>query len=307
MKISGMVFDHQGRVRAGWRVLCYLILSALLGASFIAAYSAISARLFPDSAHFPRLRQIIPFALMCAASILAAFIMLRLFDRRHLSALGYSIHNRMGIEVAQGILMGFFMVSFITGIEWAAGDVGISWNGSRTGQLLLILIYYLLFFALSSAMEELLTRGYAFQAMVQGVGKTGAVCISSVAFSLAHFTNPHVNVIALLNTILAGVWLAIAYLKTRSLWLPSSLHMTWNLSLGFIYGYPVSGTMVPDAMIRLSQQGPDWFTGGAYGPEGGALCTGVLAAATLLLFRSRRVRPAETACALWHSAGRDDG
>jgi len=242
----------------------------------------------------------VPYALVSVAAVFAALIMLRFFDRRPLRTLGYSIHNRTGIEVAQGIVLGFFMISLLAGIEWTAGCVSYSWTGFHTGQLLLILIYYVAVFAVSAAMEELLARGYAFQALVQGIGKTGAVCISSVVFSLAHFNNPHVNVIALLNTILGGVWLSMAYLKTRSLWLPTGMHMSWNLSLGFIYGYPVSGMVVPDAMTQLSQSGPDWITGGAYGPEGGALCTAVLVAATLVLYRSRRVKPAEEACALWH-------
>ena len=304
MKISGTVYNHQGQVRAGWRVLFYLLLSVLGSAALITGYQSVTTRFFPAVTDSPRLVNIVPYALVCVAAVLAALIMLRLFDRRPLKTLGYSIHNRTGIEVAQGILLGFFMISLLAGIEWIAGCVGYSWTGFHAGQMLLILIYYVAVFAVSAAMEELLVRGYAFQALVQGIGKTGAVCISSVVFSLAHFNNPHVNVIALLNTILGGVWLSIAYLKTRSLWLPTGMHMSWNLSLGFIYGYPVSGMVVPDAMTHLSQSGPDWITGGAYGPEGGALCTAVLVAATLVLYRSRRVRPAEAACALWHPTAR---
>jgi uncharacterized protein len=305
VKISGIVFDDQGQVRAGWRVLFYLLLCALGSAALLAGYMPIAASLFPAATNASRLDQIAPYALICAAAILAAFIMLRLFDKLPLRTLGYSIHIRTGVEVAQGILLAFIMISFLFGIEWIAGCVSLSWTGFHAGRLLLMLAYYLAFFGLSSAMEELLARGYAFQVLVQGVGKTGAVCISAMFFSLGHFNNPHVDVIALLNTILAGIWLSIAYLKTRSLWLPTSLHMTWNLTLGFIYGYPVSGVAVPDAMIKLSQRGSAWITGGSYGPEGGVLSTGILIAATLLLLRSRRVKPAETACALWHSDSRN--
>lgn len=303
LKISEIVFDYQGQVRAGWRILYYLLLTGAGSTAFIAAYKAAATSLFPAAAGSVRLGEIAPYALIGAAAILGAFIMLRFFDQRPLKTLGYSMHTRMGIEIAQGILLGFFMISILSGIEWAAGYVSFSRAEGDFGQLPLTFVYYAAVFTASAAMEESLTRGYAFQALVQGIGKAGAVCVSSIAFSLAHLFNPHVNGIALLNTILAGVWLSIAYLKTRSLWLPTSLHMTWNLSLGFIFGYPVSGAIMPDAMTRLSRRGPDWITGGAYGPEGGVLCTGILLAAILFLSRSARIKPAETACSLWHSPG----
>jgi uncharacterized protein len=302
MNISGIVFDNHGSVRAGWRASCYLLLSALGGAGFITAYRATAPRIFPAVVAYPRLNQITAYALICSAAILAAFTMLRFFDRRPLRTLGYSMHNRMGIEVAQGIFLGFFMISLLSGIEWASGYVSFSWTGSGAGQFLLLLIYSTAILAVSSAVEELLARGYAFQALVQGIGGTGAVCISSIAFSLAHFSNPHFNWIALFNTGLAGVWLSVAYLKTRSLWLPTSLHMTWNLSLGFVFGYPVSGSVAPYAVTSISQRGPDWITGGAYGPEGGVLCTGILLAAAAFMLRSKRIKPAAKACSLWYSA-----
>jgi membrane protease YdiL (CAAX protease family) len=300
--ISTIVFNDRSQVKAGWRILLYLLLSALGSAMLMTGYAAIAPLLFPvaaDAQH--KFGRIAPYALMTAAAVFAAFIMLSFIDKRPLSVLGYSIHNRMGIDARRGILQAFIMISFIFVFEWGTGYIDVSWRGFRGDYFLFILIYYLVFFAIGSALEELLARGYAFQALVQGIGKIGAVCISATAFSLAHLNNPHVNWIALLNTMLAGFWLSIAYLKTRSLWLPTSLHMTWNLSLGFIYGFPVSGMALPDAMMKLSQNGPGWITGGIYGPEGGMLGTGVLFAATLFLFRSRQVRPAEKASALWYS------
>jgi uncharacterized protein len=302
MKISTIVFDDRGQVRAGWRILFYLLISAVGSALLISGYAAISTRLFPVAADAQHMfGRIALYALICVAALFAAFIMLRFFDKRPLSVLGYSVHSRTGIEGGQGVLQAFLMVSGIFGFEWITGCISVTWSGFHAGYLLSVLFCYLTFFAVASAMEELFARGYAFQALVQGVGKVGAVCISATAFALAHLDNPHVNPIALLNTALAGVWLSIAYLKTRSLWLPTSLHMTWNLSLGFIYGFPVSGMALPDAMLKVSQHGSGWLTGGTYGPEGGILSSSVLIAATVTLLQSRRMRPSERAFALWYS------
>jgi uncharacterized protein len=302
MKISTVIFNHKGQTRAGWRIMFYLLISAVGGALLISGYTAIATRFFPVAADAQHMfGRIALYALMCVAAVFAAFIMLRFFDKRPLSVLGCSVHSRTGIEAGQGILQAFLMVSGVFGFEWITGCIRVSWSGFHAGYLLSMLFCYLAFFAVVSAMEELFARGYAFQALVQGIGKIGAVCISAMAFALAHFNNPHVNPIALLNTMLAGVWLSIAYLKTRSLWLPTSLHMTWNLSLGFIYGFPVSGIVIPDAMVKVSQHGAGWLTGGTYGPEGGILGSSVLIAATVILLQSRRVMPAERVSALWYS------
>jgi hypothetical protein len=63
------------------------------------------------------------------------------------------------------------------------------------------------------------------------------VLLTSVPFALIHLWNPHVvRGVTFTNTALAGVWLALAYLRTRSLWLPLGIHWSWNWALGSIFG-----------------------------------------------------------------------
>jgi hypothetical protein len=105
-----------------------------------------------------------------------------------------------------------------------------------------------------------------------------------------------------LNTILAGIWLSVAYVKTRSLWLPTGLHFAWNFSLAFIYGFPVSGLRVSQPIFHVEQGGPEWMTGGSYGPEGGALGLIVIVAGAVWVWTSRHVRASDQARALWEEA-----
>jgi hypothetical protein len=83
------------------------------------------------------------------------------------------------------------------------------------------------------------------------------------------------------NTILAGVFLCRAYLKTRSLWLPYGIHLGWNAGLSVVLGYPVSGLDMPS--ILDTSTGFDIILGGGYGPEGGILGTVLFLAATILI------------------------
>ncbi|MGH7460588.1 MAG: lysostaphin resistance A-like protein, partial [Longimicrobiales bacterium] len=128
----------------------------------------------------------------------------------------------------------------------------------------------------AAAAEEAMFRGYPFQVLVRAAGAPAAVVVSSVAFSLAHNTNPNVDDIALLNIFLAGVLLAVAYLVTRSLWFATAIHLGWNWSMASLADLPVSGLELFDTpLYEPVLRGPAWATGGAFGPEGGL--TGTIA------------------------------
>jgi membrane protease YdiL (CAAX protease family) len=92
-----------------------------------------------------------------------------------------------------------------------------------------------------------------------------------------------------INTALAGIWLAVAYLRTRSLWLPFGLHWSWNWAQASLLGLPVSGIsrLAPAPLLNAVNLGPDWLTGGAYGIEGGAACTIALLISTVIIWRAK--------------------
>jgi hypothetical protein len=90
------------------------------------------------------------------------------------------------------------------------------------------------------------------------------------------------------NTALAGIWLAAAYLRTRSLWLPLGVHWSWNWALGWFFGLPISGIqLVSNPLLQGQDKGPKWLTGGSYGIEGGVACTIALVLFTVFLWKTR--------------------
>jgi membrane protease YdiL (CAAX protease family) len=142
---------------------------------------------------------------------------------------------------------------------------------------------------IAAAVEEITFRGYAFQRLVDAMGPVGAVIILSVAFSLVHLWNPAHSWLSTLNTILVGVAFSIAYLRTRSLWLPLGMHFAWNFVLGYGLGLPVSGIPFSKALLSASVVGSTALTGGDYGPEGGLCATLVILAALIYLSFSRSI------------------
>jgi hypothetical protein len=151
-------------------------------------------------------------------------------------------------------------------------------------------------FVIAAAAEEMLFRGYPLQTMMRALPFLAAVVPSSVLFAYVHLDNPNVSWgFTFVNTTLAGFWLAVAYLRTRSLWFPLGLHWAWNWTMGALLGLPVSGitSLTRAPLLRATDNGPAWLTGGAYGIEGGAACTVALIVSTIFIWKTRLLRADE--------------
>src|SRR3989337_826088 len=124
-------------------------------------------------------------------------------------------------------------------------------------------------FVVVSWQEELLSRGYWFQNLSEGLNPVWGVAISSILFALLHLVNPHMSVSAGLGLFAAGIFLAYARVRSGQLWLAMGLHTGWNFFEGTVFGFSVSGLENLSPLIVQSVAGPELFTGGAFGPEAG--------------------------------------
>jgi hypothetical protein len=151
-----------------------------------------------------------------------------------------------------------------------------------------------LVFVVAALAEEALFRGYPLQTLTRAQLAVLGVLLTSVPFAAIHLQNPNVaKGFTFVNTALAGVWLAVAYLRTRSLWFPLGVHWSWNWALGSLFGLPVSGItrLAPNPLLQATDLGPAWLTGGSYGIEGGLACTVALVISTIFIWRTRLVSP----------------
>jgi membrane protease YdiL (CAAX protease family) len=137
--------------------------------------------------------------------------------------------------------------------------------------------------------EELLLRGYLFAVLREVWGTTRALVSTSVVFGLMHFQNDGAAVQSVLMVALAGVFLGSVLITTGSLYAAWAAHLAWNSVLAVILHSAVSGITLPAPDYRVVDAGPDWATGGAWGPEGGVLAgIGMLSALVFLYRRPRR-------------------
>ena len=170
-----------------------------------------------------------------------------------------------------GFGIGAGMITIAVAIIGIVGDlnfhVHISPRTLSHGAAILVLLIG------GAMLEELMFRGYPFQRLVESGGAWGAILFFSVLFGAVHLGNPNAGGIrswGFANTILVGILFAYAYLRTRTLWLPFGIHLSWNLFLGLVYGLPVSGLRDFSVIVRTEASGSKLLTGGAYGIEASA-------------------------------------
>lgn len=134
--------------------------------------------------------------------------------------------------------------------------------------------------------EELLARGYLFSLLREFRGWRWAIAVTSIGFGLLHLPNPGSSPQAILTVVLAGVFLGLVLVHTASLYAAWAAHAAWNMVLAALLHAEVSGIAfggTPD--YQLVDTGPDWLTGGLWGPEGGAAAAAGLLLASVVLLR----------------------
>ena len=115
--------------------------------------------------------------------------------------------------------------------------------------------------------EELIFRRLLLDRLVRWWGRTAGLLLSSAAFGAVHAMNPGgASLASVFGVFLAGLWLGQLYLRHRRVVACSAAHLTWNVLLGPVLGFPVSGVAV-GGVLSWSAVGGAWSTGGTFGPE----------------------------------------
>jgi membrane protease YdiL (CAAX protease family) len=287
MTVKQVFIAPDRRLRATWRAVLFVLTYLFLMVGGMVALGLAAGGWVEEIGFEGQVFLGGVFSLMSAG--ISSLLFIPWLDHRPLETLGLWFYDGWGRELLVGLGLGVAMISALAallvasgGVELEATGIGLeaalSWMGI-TGAVLVV----------GAVNEELMFRGYPFQRLVEGWGPIGAVTLLSGLFGLMHLGNPDPTALSTVNTMLAGVLLAVAYLRTRGLWLPISLHFAWNFWMGPVLGFPVSGMELPGGVLKAQAGDPAWLTGGSYGPEGSIVTTVVVVAATLWLARTKRL------------------
>jgi len=296
MDLKKVFINSAGRLRSGWRLLIFVVilisLSLLFGVVTRKTFE-VAVRFVPSSGVARYLENFTFRLIFLIVALLAGFICTRLLEGLPWRALGLWLHAKWARDFLFGSVIGVISLALATAIATVGG--GLSFTISPRAalvQVLETLVFSGLLFILAALAEEALFRGYPLQTLTRANLAWLGVFLTSVPFAAIHLKNPNVAAgFTFINTALAGVWLAVAYLRTRSLWFPLGVHWAWNWALGSLFGLPVSGIsdLAPHPLLRGTDLGPAWLTGGSYGIEGGLACTITLVVSTIFILRTRLV------------------
>jgi len=103
--------------------------------------------------------------------------------------------------------------------------------------------------------EELVHRGYILTRLEDLSGRRSAIVLSSIFFSLLHFSwwaSPgfpvHLIILFSFNLFLGGVALSLSYYWSgKRLWVPIAFHFTWNMiAYPFFPSFPRETVFMPE-------------------------------------------------------------
>ena len=205
-------------------------------------------------------------------------------EKRQLWTLGLE-KKRAIVKFLKGGLAGLILFSAPVGLIGLFGYLRVDLQAiiptvPVLGSVVLLLVGWIV----QGSAEELLTRGYLLPVVGSRYGAPAGIILSSVVFAGLHLLNPNVSWLAVSNLVLFGVFASLYTLHEGGIWGICALHAVWNWVQGNVFGFEVSGgALAASSLFNFQETGPDWFTGGNFGPEGGLAVTLVLVVGCLWL------------------------
>jgi len=297
------IFFRDGRVRAGWRLLIFLVV--LIGISFAISrgvrltglrFARTAAEMETQTYRILLLRQF----LALPALFLATYFMTRWIDGRPFRSAGLHLHRTWGRQLWFGFWLGSVLISVVFGAIYLGRGFSIEAVVMGGGALVVALLVNLVFFLMVGVTEEFLFRGYFLQVLSGGVGFAAAVAISSLLFGLGHFFGPRQNLLGAVNAGLVGALFCLMVYRARSLWIPIGAHAGWNFCESWLWSVPDSSYMFPGHLLKVGIHGPQWLTGGSDGPEGSVVTCLVLVLAAVFVWRARRFEGEPESHEMWN-------
>ncbi len=289
---SGIFWNkEQHRPRMFWRLAIYVSLLTIL--------IILAEIIFGDS---NVLSSNLSLSIAVLLVVLATTVMVgKWIDRRRIEDFGFIPSLAWWKEFLFGFGLGALLMGMVFLFGLITGSItlqGYFSGASLERGFIFEFLRALIFCIFVGIYEEILVRGYIFVNLAEGLKMNRidnkrvlllAFFISSLIFGLMHILNPGTSWISTLNISIAGIFLGLGMVLTGRLGLSIGLHISWNLFQGNVFGFPVSGVNFGATLIETNLTGPEWFTGGGFGPEAGVIgLAAMLIGSILILFWMRK-------------------
>jgi uncharacterized protein len=189
-------------------------------------------------------------------------------------------------ELGQGLAFGWALALVCILPLLISGGIAVSFTFE--GQAWGMLLVDAAFFAFLALAEEVAFRGYAFQRFARALGPVGASAGFAVYYALVQRFALGASHASFAVSLVLGLLLSAAFLRTRALWLSWGLNFGWKASRALLFGLAVSGDSSHSPVVQGDPMGPLWLTGGGFGLDASWTALLILLAAFPVLFRITR-------------------
>ena len=170
--------------------------------------------------------------------LLISWVLLRLIEKKNLTAIGIGLSSQRLKYLGVGLLFPILYYSILFIVLSYVGKNPYRLNNNYTPTNFLEAIWYLF---KSVAFETLIFEGALLYILIKHFGSTKAILISAVSFGIYHwfswnlFGQPSAMIITFLTTGLMGYLWAVAFDKTKSIYLLFALHFGTDFAFMILF------------------------------------------------------------------------
>jgi membrane protease YdiL (CAAX protease family) len=285
------IFVGPHGLRAGWRLLMFLALFAVLFGGFV-LIRAGGPQGFLEKYRNQNHITITPLVMggseaitllfLCAAALIMAK-----FEHRKFSKYGLPLRKALGKDFWLGSFSGFLAISGTLLTMFLLHGFRITGMALHGTAIVSSLVGWGIAFLLAGLVEEFLFRGYIQYTLASGIGFWPAAIVMSALFGVGHSFNPNETAVGSATVVLFGLLLCLFLQRTGNLWCAVGFHLGYDWGQMF-YGVPDSGIVPYHNLLNSTLSGPRWLTGGVVGPEASFLTPLALLVVAVLFSRHHR-------------------
>jgi uncharacterized protein len=290
------IFRGPNGIRAGWRLLIFVVLFVAMAATLNFTLHHIPAvqawnKSQPKNTFTPTLL-LMGEGLSSLFLVLSALVMTKI-EKKTFADYALPLSHAFGKRFWQGVPLGLVMLSLLMALIAALRGFSIGGVALSGAEAVKYGALYGVGFILVGFFEEFSFRGYMQATLESGIGFWPAAIVLSFIFGATHLANSGEAVLGAVMAGSFGLVAAFSLFRTGSIWLAIGMHASWDWGETYLYSVPDSGTPAQGHLLNVGFHGPTWLTGGTVGPEGSALAILVLliwALAIHLFFPAKHVR-----------------
>jgi uncharacterized protein len=271
IETAGSMFAGPDGLRAGWRLVLYLVMWRLLRVALGILLEKIDPHV-QIKLWLDLITELGSFVIVAVPAVVMGWI-----EKREFGEYGLPLRRAFGKSFWMGAGWGVVAITALMVGIGGVGDFSLGGFALHGGRVLKFAVFWGVFFLVVGLFEEFLARGYTQFTLTQGIGFWPSALVLSGFFTFLHVGNPGETWVGLLAVAAIGLFLCLTLRRTGNLWFAVGFHAAWDWGESYLYSVPDSGGISPGHLLHSSFHGSPWITGGSVGPEGSVLVFAVIA------------------------------